>query len=104
MSGGGFLQGYMRLFGQESIGKPDIEMNSEVNAVKKYLEKQMEGIEIPEINAMMVFTSDEVNIDAEDAPIPAMKLKEIKDYFRKKVKEKPIGQTQLAAVKAALPE
>ena len=104
MSGGGFLQGYMRLFGQESIGKPDIEMNSEVSAVKKYLEKQMEGIEIPEINTIMVFTSDDVNIDAEDAPIPAMKLKEIKEFFRKKVKEKPIGQTQLAAVKAALPE
>jgi hypothetical protein len=104
MRGGGFLQSYMRIFGQESMGRPDIEMENEVKAVKKYLEKQLEGTELPEINTMMVFTSDEVEIDAEDAPLPAMKLKEIKEFFRKKVKEKPINQTQLAAVKAALPE
>jgi hypothetical protein len=104
MSGGGFLQSYMRLFGQENIGRPDVEMESEVNAVKKYLAKQMEEVEIPEINTMMVFTSDDVNIDAGESPVPALKLKEIKDFFRKKAKEKSISQTQLAAVKAALPE
>ena len=104
MRGGGFLQGYMRIFGQESMGRPDIELDSEIKSVKKYLEKQMDGADVPEVNVMMVFTSDDITIDAEDAPVPAMKLKEIKDFFRKKVKEKPINQTQLAAVKAALPE
>ena len=104
MGGGGFLQGYMRIFGQDSIGRPDIEMESETNAVKKYLAKQLKESEIPEINTMLVFTDENVEIDAEDAPIPAFKLKEIKEFFRKKSKEKPIGQTQLAAVKAALPE
>lgn len=104
MSGGGFLQSYMRIFGQESLGRPDIEMDSEVRAVKKHLEKQLGKSDVPEIKAMMVFTSDEVEIEAEDAPVPAMKLKEVKEFFRKKAKEKPISQTQLAAVKAALPE
>jgi len=104
MGGGGFLQGYMRIFGQDSIGRPDIEMESETNAVKKYLEKQLEGIDVPEINIMLVFTDETAQIDAEDAPVPTLKLKEIKEFFRKKAKEKPIGQTQLAAVKAALPE
>jgi len=104
-SGGGFLQGYMRIFGQESIGRPDIEMDSEINAVKKYFAKHMEESQVPEINTMMVFTSDDVELDAaEEAPVPAMKLKEVKEFFRKKVKEKPISQMQLAAVKAALPE
>lgn len=104
MSGGGFLQSYMRIFGQESLGRPDIEVDSEVRAVKKYLEKQLGESDVPEIKAMMVFTSDEVEIEAEDAPVPAMKLKDVKEFFRKKAKEKPIGPTQLAAVKAALPE
>jgi hypothetical protein len=104
MSGGGFLQGYMRIFGQDSLGRPDLEVESEVGAVKKYLAKQMEESEIPEIKAMMVFTSDEVEVDAEGTPIPALKLKEIKEFFRKKAKEKVISSTQLAAVKAALPE
>jgi len=103
-SGGGFLQGYMRVFGQENIGRPDLEMESEINSVKKYFAKQMEESEIPEINGMMVFTSDDIEINAEDTPIPAMKIKGIKEFFRKKAKEKPITSTQLAAVKAALPE
>ena len=104
MSGGGFLQGYMRIFGQEGIGRPDIDIDNETRALKKYLSKQMDENEIPEINAMLVFTSDEVEIEAADTPVPAMKVKQIKDFFRQKAKEKPIGQTQLAAVKAILPE
>ena len=104
MSGGGFLQSYMRIFGQESIGRPDLEMDSEISAVRKHLAKQVNEAEIPEINGMMVFTSDEVEIDAGDAIVPAMKLKEIKNFFRQKGKEKTLSPTQLAAVKAALPE
>jgi hypothetical protein len=103
-SGGGFLQGYMRIFGQESIGRPDLEMDSDIRALKKYFAKQMDEADIPEINAMMVFTSDDVEIDADDAPVTAMKLKQIKDFFRQKAKEKPITPTELAAVKAVLPE
>lgn len=103
MSGGGFLQGYLRIFGQESIGRPDIEMEGEIHSLRKSLAKQMEESEIPEINALMVFTSDQVEIEAEDPPIPALKVKQLKDFMRQKAKERPVTQLQLAAVKAALP-
>ena len=104
MSGGGFLQSYMRVFGQESIGRPDIEMDSEISAVKKYFAKQMDETDIPEINAMMVFTSDDVEIDSGDATVPAMKLKEIKNFFRQKAKEKVLSAKQITALKESLPE
>lgn len=104
MSGGGFLQSYMRIFGQESLGRPDIEIDSEINRVKKFFAKQMDESEVPEIRPLIVFTSDEVDINIDEAPIPAMKLKQIKDYLRQKAKEKPVDQLQLAAVKAALPQ
>lgn len=104
MSGGGFVQSYMRIFGQENIGRPDIEIESETDRLQRYLAKQMEEAEIPEIKPLVVFTSDNVEIDAEEAPVPAMKLKQIKDFLRQKAKEKPIGQLQLETVKAALPE
>ena len=104
MKGGGFLQGYMRIFGQEGIGRPDIDVEGEMRGLKKYLAKHMDESDIPEINAMLVFSSDEVEIEAADTPIPAMMAKQIKDFFRQKMKEKPISQTQLAAVKATLPE
>lgn len=104
MSGGGFLQGYMRIFGQENLGRPDLEIEGEMKAIKKYLASQMDESAIPEIKALMVFTDENVEIEADDAPIPALKLKEIKEFFRKKAREKPIGQMQLAAVKEALPK
>jgi hypothetical protein len=104
MSGGGFVQSYMRIFGQENLGRPDVEIESETDRLQAYLAKRIDGTEIPEIRPLMVFTSDDVEIDANDSPVPAMKLKQIKDFIRQKAKEKPVNQTQLAAVKAALPE
>ena len=104
MSGGGFLQSYMRLFGQESIGRPDIEVDNEVSKLQSYLARQMEGSQIPEIRPLIVFTNDEVDLEVNEAPIPAMKLKQVKDYIRQRAKEKPIGQIQLAALREALPQ
>jgi hypothetical protein len=102
MSGGGFLQTYMRIFGQESIGRPDIEMESEVNSLRKYLARNMEESEISEINTMMIFTSDDVEIDGKGALIPAMKLKQIKDFFRQKAKEKILSTDELNRLKTLL--
>ncbi len=104
MSGGGFMQSYMRIFGQESLGRPDIEIDNATLALKKFFGKQMEESEIPEIKPLIIFTNDEVEINAADTPITAMKLKSVKDFIRQKAKERPISQVQLAAVKAALPE
>lgn len=104
MGGGGFLQGYMRIFGQEGIGRPDLEMDGEINAVKKFLTKQMDESKIPEINGMIVFTSNDVTIDVRDAPIPAMKLKEIKEFFRKKAKEKKVPEELLGKLRSAFGE
>ena len=104
MKGGGFLQSYMRIFGQESLGRPDIEIDNETTRLKRLLAKQMEESEIPDIKPLIVFTDDQIEIEADDAPVPTMKLKQIKDYLRQRAKEKPIGQLQLAAVKAALPQ
>jgi len=104
MKGGGFLQSYMRIFGQESLGRPDIEIDTETARLRKQLAKQMEETEIPDIKPLIVFTNDAVDIQAEDAPVPTLKLKQIKDYIRQKAKEKPIGPLQLTAVKAALPQ
>ena len=38
---GGFLQAYMSIFGQEGIGRPDLEAESEINAIQKLLDKAL---------------------------------------------------------------
>jgi hypothetical protein len=103
MSGGGFLQGYMRLFGQEGIGRPDLEAKGEITALTRALSKDLEG-EVPEIKAMLVFTNEEAQIDVEDAPITALPLKKLKDFMRQRAKEKPISVHDLEKVKSLLPQ
>jgi len=102
ISGGGFMQSYMRIFGQEGLGRPDYEIESEVNSLKKYLLKHMDESEIPEIKAVMVFINDGVEIDAEETLVPALKLKQIKDFIRQKGKEKKLSTETLNELKTVL--
>lgn len=101
---GGFLQAYMSIFGQEGIGRPDLEAEAEINSMKKLLGKNLSENEIPNVQVGLIFTNEAVEIQADGAPFPAMKLKQLKDFLRQKAKEKPISHAQLVAVKAALPE
>ena len=102
MSGGGFLQNYMRIFGQEGLGRPDMEIESDIKSLKKHLSKTMDESDIPEINALMVFTNDEAEIDAEDSPVPALKLKQVKEFVRQKAKEKKFPAEAINKLKTAL--
>lgn len=102
--GGGFLQGYMRIFGQEGLGRPDVELNSEIQALKKFFEQQLDETDIPEIQAAMVFTSDTVEIEANDAPVPALKLKQLKDFLRQSAKNRPLYQEKIRKILEVLPK
>lgn len=102
VGGGGFFQSYMRIFGQEGMGRPDIEIESEVNALRRHLLKHMDESEIPEINSLMVFTNENVEVDADAAPIPAIKLKQLKDFIRQRAKPRALSQEKLAELVSVL--
>ena len=102
IKGGGFMQSYMRIFGQEGIGRPDIEAESEVASMKKFLEKKMDGSAIPEIRPIMVFTHDQIEVEPGDSPIPAMKLKEIKGFMREESKNRKLTSTQIQELNRVL--
>lgn len=104
ISGGGFMQAYMSIFGQEGIGRPDLEAENETLAIKRILSKSLNENEVPEVQTALVFMNETIDLQIENAPLPALKLKQLKDFMRQKAKERPITPTQLAAVKAALPE
>ena len=102
LSGGGFLQGYMRLFGQEGIGNPEAEAGTEIDSLRKFFSRKMQEAEIPDIHAVFVFTNDQVELDAGESPTPALKLKQLKEYIRQKVKEKQLGKITLESIKSVL--
>jgi hypothetical protein len=103
-SGGGFVQGYMRLFGQEGLGRPDVELDSEIQSVKKFLGQHFDESEIPEIQAAMVFTSDTVEIEANDAPVPALKSKQLKEHLRQAAKSRALPQEKIRKINEVLPK
>lgn len=99
VSGGGFLQAYMRIFGQESLGRPDLDGENEVIALKKFFAKNnMDESNISEIRPILVFTSDEVELEVGDSPIPAMKLKQLKEFLRQGAKNRALTSDQIAKI------
>ncbi|MBI1794986.1 MAG: hypothetical protein HYR70_12475 [Chloroflexi bacterium] len=104
LSGGGFMQTYMTIFGQEGIGHPSLELENQINALKKYLAKKMNGDEIHEVKGVLVFTSDQIEIDDTDAPVPVLQIKKLKEFMRQKTKEPSLGSLMLQKITSALPQ
>lgn len=102
IKGGGFLQVYMRIFGQEGIGRPDLEAEGEVQSLKKFFAKKMDQTAFPEVKPILVFTSDQVEVDAGESPIPAMKLKQLKEFLRQNSKTRTLSSSQIAEINSLL--
>jgi hypothetical protein len=103
--GGGFMQSYLRLFGQENMGRPEIESENEIEATRRYLTRILpEGTELPPIKSLLLFTSPKVELKVEDAPLPAITPKDLKEFMREKSKEEPLGEQILDKLLSALPK
>jgi hypothetical protein len=104
LQGGGFMQKYMSIFGQEGLGRPDVEAAGQIDAVRKQLAAKMDEQLLPPVKAALVFTNDTVEIDAADGPVPALQLKKLKDFMRQKIKESPVPSASIMRVKECLPQ
>ncbi len=94
---------YLKIFAQEGLGRPDLETRSNEETMASYLQKQLGDIEIPPIKAALVFTNDKVELDAQNAPIPAVTDEKLKDLIRRKAKEEPASMEQIRLVEKTLP-
>jgi len=102
MKGGGFLQGYMRIFGQENIGRPELDAENEVKALQKFFAKKLDGANIPEIKPILVFTTDEVELNAGESPVAALKLKQLKEFMRQGGKNRALNAEQISKITESL--
>jgi len=91
LSGGGFLQGYMSIFGQEGLGKPHVDARDEVAALQKFLTKRLEPQDVPEVRALIVFTQEFLELDADESPVPAVKLKQLKEFIRRESRNRVLS-------------
>lgn len=90
--GGNF---YMKIFAQESLGRPDLEVVHEVETIEKFLKQHLdEGLKIPDIHVALVFFNPkaEVLVDGDaEAPAYTVKADNLKDLVRKKGKQKSVS-------------
>ena len=103
--GGGPLLAYMKIFGQEGLGRPDLEVQAEIDSVQRFLKKEFPEMETSAVKAVLIFTDPRAEIeDIEGAPVPAVAPKKLKDTVRKSAKEKLISVEQLELIKSELGE
>jgi len=104
-SGGGFMQTYLKLFGQESLGRPDLEIQNDIDHIQKFLSSKFPELALPEIQGALVFTNDQVDIQIseDDAPpAPTLQLNKLKEFIRKTAKNKPVSLTTVQLITGAL--
>lgn len=81
---------YLRIFAQDSIGRPDQELKHSRSSLLKELGKIPE-LEVPEVKAALIFSNEDAEIEAENAPVPTLHARQIKKLIRKEAK----GETNL---------
>jgi hypothetical protein len=96
---------YLKLFAQEGLGRPDIEVKDETHRVQEYLSKELEGTTVPDVRAALVFTNPSVQIDIpedETPPAETIQAGKLKDLVRKNAKEKGLPSTTAQLINTAL--
>jgi hypothetical protein len=99
--GGNRLQ---KLFGQESIGRPEMDARYAATDLEKFFKKNFPETEIPNIEAIVVFTNKQAVVQTSDAPVPAVALEKLKDYIRKRGKDHPADLNTIQMIQTSLPK
>ena len=82
---------YLKIFAQEGLGRPDLEVSGEMSALHNYLEKLLPEQELPELQAALVFTNPKTKIEIpedEQPPAESVYIKDLKEAIRKASKGK----------------
>jgi hypothetical protein len=98
IKGGSFIRSF---FGQESLGNPNAEAAGEVESLSHFLAKKI-GPDVPPVQAVVVFYSPNVTVNAKDAPVPAVHVKQLKEHLRKLPKGPTLSSDQIARLDEAL--
>ena len=94
---------FMKIFGQEGLGRPELEARDALTDIQKMIPDEPEGIAYPEPRVVLVFTNPNVKIDASGAPQPAIPLEKLKDHIRRQAKEQPASIEAIRVLEKSLP-
>lgn len=89
---------YLKIFAQEGLGRPEIDVMNELQRLQGYLAKNLPGEELPDPKAALVFTNARTVIDIPDdvqAPAETVTLGKLKETIRKQGKSKGLSPEKL---------
>lgn len=89
---------YMKIFAQESLGRPELEIQGDETRLTKFLAENFEDNTVPEIFSSLVFTNSAVQIElSENEPPPAetVYVAKLKDLIRKFAKSKTLSADKI---------
>jgi hypothetical protein len=86
---------FLKLFGQENLGRPASEAKYIKEDLERYLTKIGADVEAVKPGALLVFTNDKAKIIGEGSPVAYVTAAKLKDYLRKKGKETPFDAEKI---------
>jgi hypothetical protein len=95
---------YLKVFAQEGIGRPDLDIQSMAEDYLRFDQKNLPDVELPEPQIALVFTNPKAIVQAQQAPISTLHVEKLKEFIRKRAKEKSIPLDSLQPLIEILPE
>ncbi len=93
--------GLLRLFARDTLGNPANDAQISVDEVKAFLKKQTPEI-VVEPKPLIVFLNPRAVLKVDASPVPALHVKQLKDYIRRQTKSATIPTDQLRALEQRL--
>jgi len=96
---------FMKIFAQEGLGRPDIEVSGAIESIQRYLSKRLPEDSLPPIQAAIIFTNPKIELDIpedETPPAPVTLLKDLKTLIRKESKSKSLPFEKVRVIEEAL--
>ena len=94
---------YMKIFAQESIGRPEQEVTSSISELNKFIKKESEISGLPEPEAVLVFVNPKSSVNANNAIIPTLHVEKLKDFIRGQAKRTPAPLDSIRLFQQILP-
>lgn len=90
-----------QLAGQEHLGRPEQDVEGQVEKMERFLEKELPEVEVP-VRGVVLFIHPDVYVEAEDAPVPVFYSGKLKSWLRGPGMREPLPKETRRRVEEAL--
>jgi hypothetical protein len=78
-----------QMVGQPGVGAPDLEAARDVEKLEHWLADRLPEVQVP-VRAVIVFVNPDIQLEADDSPVPTFYGKKVKSWLRGPGKRKPL--------------